>query len=219
MSPEHDDSTDETQRLSVHLVNGPTVACGGFKAIERGVLLFEDAERERVAGFVPYGELRFVLPTNGDTRPSATNAAESDGSQRGEMEAEAEGGDERGTEVEVRGAEEAAEAEAQEPDATTGTEDVGDGDGNGGEEEATTGTDSDGSRDLTAVTGIGEAHAEDLRNAGIGSLGALAAADASDVAEAADISLERAEQWTADAAEASEESAEEENSDGPGAES
>lgn len=219
MSSEHGDSTDEAQRLSVHLVNGPTVACGNVKAVEEGVLLFEDPGRERVSGFVPYDELRFVLPAD------ESAGGETDERDGGETAAGR-------SDADVRGAEAAAEAEAQEPDTTTGTGETGDGDEETTSEasarsQATVEGETDsaggsvraaGTGDPTAVQGVGEAYAEDLENAGFGSLDALAAADAGDVSEAAGISPERAEQWIADAAEASGADAAEEDADGTGAE-
>ncbi|RDI72279.1 helix-hairpin-helix domain-containing protein [Halopelagius longus] len=302
MSSETDDSTEGAQRLLVHLANGPTVACGNFKAIEEGVLLFEDAERERVIGFVPYGELRFVLPSDADVRPAATNAAAGDESEPGggdepeieveteveveagdgvevdveaeteleregddelevesevevearrtgegeaeteeaesESDAEAErddgpataqfdsGADEGTDDVEVRGAEEAAEAEAHEPDPATESGETGREEPEATSEaaspsQATVESESDASEsagDPTEVGGIGEAYGADLRDAGIDSLAALADASAEDVADAADVSPERAEQWIADAAEATNENAADGESDGTGAE-
>lgn len=216
MSSEHTDSTDEAQRLSVHLVNGPTVACGNVKAIEEGLLLFEDPGRERVSGFVPYDELRFVLPADESV---GGETDERDGGETAEGRADAD----------VRGAEAAAEAEAQEPDATRGATEDGDEETTSeasarsqatieGETDAPSGDPTTGARDLTAVQGVGEAYADDLEDAGLGSLDALAAADASDVSEAAGVSPERAEQWIADAAEASGAGVTEEDADGTGAE-
>jgi predicted flap endonuclease-1-like 5' DNA nuclease len=48
--------------------SGLTVGCGNFKAIDGGVLLFEDAKRNRVSGFVPSAELKYVLPADATTR-------------------------------------------------------------------------------------------------------------------------------------------------------
>lgn len=55
--------SDEDARLTVVCKDGTTVACENFTAIDSGVLLTEDLERERVVGFVPHGQLRYVLPT------------------------------------------------------------------------------------------------------------------------------------------------------------
>jgi predicted flap endonuclease-1-like 5' DNA nuclease len=63
MTPEPDDSTTEQPpNMLVFTADGPTVECANFKAIDEGVLLFEDEKRKRVVGFVPHSELRFVLP-------------------------------------------------------------------------------------------------------------------------------------------------------------
>ncbi|MDS0294157.1 helix-hairpin-helix domain-containing protein [Halogeometricum luteum] len=48
--------------------SGLTVGCGNFKAIDGGVLLFEDVKRNRVSGFVPSAELKYVLPADATTR-------------------------------------------------------------------------------------------------------------------------------------------------------
>lgn len=42
--------------------NGLVIDCGNFKAIDGGVILTEDVKRKRPIGFVPTGELRYVLP-------------------------------------------------------------------------------------------------------------------------------------------------------------
>lgn len=44
------------------LTDDTTIHCGGFKAIEHGVVLTEDEDRDDVIGFVPYGELRYIFP-------------------------------------------------------------------------------------------------------------------------------------------------------------
>jgi len=44
------------------LTDDTIIHCGGFKAIEHGVVLTEDEDRDDVIGFVPYDELRYVLP-------------------------------------------------------------------------------------------------------------------------------------------------------------
>lgn len=50
------------ERMCVVTRSGPTVPCANFKAIDSGVLLFEDEKRKRVSGFVPHDELLYVLP-------------------------------------------------------------------------------------------------------------------------------------------------------------
>ena len=54
---------DADPRLTLVCTDGTTVGCTNFTATEGGVLLTDDLERERVFGFVPNGEVRFVLPT------------------------------------------------------------------------------------------------------------------------------------------------------------
>jgi len=44
------------------LTDDTTIHCGGFKAIEHGVVLTEDEDRDDVIGFVPYDELRYIFP-------------------------------------------------------------------------------------------------------------------------------------------------------------
>lgn len=56
-----DDGTDDP-RLTAVCEGGVTVDCENFTAIDGGVLLTADLERDRVIGFVPYEELRFVVP-------------------------------------------------------------------------------------------------------------------------------------------------------------
>lgn len=55
---------DETARTTVVCTDGTRVGCTNFKAIESGVLLTEDLKKNRVMGFVPHDEVRFVLPTS-----------------------------------------------------------------------------------------------------------------------------------------------------------
>lgn len=78
------------------LTDGTTVHCGGFKAIEHGVVLTEDEDRDDVIGFVPYDELRYVFPeqvvrrgevgratpTRVDVEPAAASAERSGQSTR-----------------------------------------------------------------------------------------------------------------------------------------
>lgn len=57
-----DDGTDDP-RLTAVCESGVTVGCENFTAIDSGVLLTADPGRDRVIGFVPHEELRFVVPT------------------------------------------------------------------------------------------------------------------------------------------------------------
>lgn len=56
------DGTDDA-RLTAVCRDGTTVGCVNFEAVAGGVLLTEDLERDRVFGFVPNDEPRYVLPT------------------------------------------------------------------------------------------------------------------------------------------------------------
>jgi hypothetical protein len=57
--------TDEEQaRLTVVCEDGARVGCANFTALDSGVLLTEDLKRNRVVGFVPHDELRYVLPSD-----------------------------------------------------------------------------------------------------------------------------------------------------------
>lgn len=62
-----DDDAADSEMYAV-TKSGLTVECENFKAIEGGVLLFEDTKRKRVSGFVPHGELKYVLPADATTR-------------------------------------------------------------------------------------------------------------------------------------------------------
>lgn len=42
--------------------NGLVIDCAGYKAIDSGVVLFGDADRTDVIGFVPNGKLHYLLP-------------------------------------------------------------------------------------------------------------------------------------------------------------
>src|SRR6056297_108600 len=73
--------------MLVFIDDGPTVECENFKAIDAGVLLFEDVKRTHVVGFVPHSELRFVLPHDvgveyRDGRESEPEASEGDREQK-----------------------------------------------------------------------------------------------------------------------------------------
>lgn len=56
--------------MNVICLDGTTIECDSFRAIDGGVLVFtseneateEDAGERMAAGFVPYEELRYVLP-------------------------------------------------------------------------------------------------------------------------------------------------------------
>ncbi|EMA37631.1 helix-hairpin-helix domain-containing protein [Halococcus hamelinensis] len=57
------DSETAESKLTVVCTDGTTIGCTNFEAIENGLLLTEDEERNRVFGFVSENEVRFVLPT------------------------------------------------------------------------------------------------------------------------------------------------------------
>jgi len=42
--------------------DGLAIECRSYKAIETGVVLCADEDREEVVGFVPHDELKYVLP-------------------------------------------------------------------------------------------------------------------------------------------------------------
>ena len=54
---------DADPRLTLVCTDGTTVGCTNFTTTDGGVLLTEDRKRDRVFGFVPNEEVRFVLPT------------------------------------------------------------------------------------------------------------------------------------------------------------
>lgn len=56
-------SGESDARLTAVCTDGTTIECANFTAIESGVLLTQDVKRKQVVGFVPHGELRYVLPT------------------------------------------------------------------------------------------------------------------------------------------------------------
>jgi hypothetical protein len=59
-----DDAEEERDwRLTVVCTDGTEIGCENFTAKEGGVLLTEDLKRNRVFGFVPNDEVRFVLPS------------------------------------------------------------------------------------------------------------------------------------------------------------
>jgi len=61
--------------------DGTTVTCKQCKAIEAGVLLFADREREELVGFIPHRQLRYLLPD--DVGPgSADRAAGAESARR-----------------------------------------------------------------------------------------------------------------------------------------
>lgn len=57
-----DPEAEQTPSMTVYLSNDISFECAGFRALEGGVLLFEGAEQHVVNGFIPYDELRFILP-------------------------------------------------------------------------------------------------------------------------------------------------------------
>ncbi|MFB6155137.1 MAG: hypothetical protein ABEJ22_04520, partial [Haloferacaceae archaeon] len=73
------------------LTDGHTVPCENFKAIDSGVVLFEDDDRERVSGFVPHDRLVAILPD--DAATGVAEAAAPDESTRDGQDREDEGAD------------------------------------------------------------------------------------------------------------------------------
>ena len=62
LSDANDGTDADDPRLTAVCEGGVTVGCENFTAIDGGVLLTADPGRDRVIGFVPYEELRFVVP-------------------------------------------------------------------------------------------------------------------------------------------------------------
>jgi hypothetical protein len=56
------DEADDEWRMTVVCTDGTEIGCTNFKAVESGVLLTDDLEKNRVFGFVSHDEVRFVLP-------------------------------------------------------------------------------------------------------------------------------------------------------------
>jgi predicted flap endonuclease-1-like 5' DNA nuclease len=50
-----------TTQLTARTLDGVEIPCGGFKSLGSGVLLFADADRTQVVGYVPHGQLDVVL--------------------------------------------------------------------------------------------------------------------------------------------------------------
>jgi outer membrane biosynthesis protein TonB len=48
--------------MKAMLRNGRTLDVGGFKAVDAGVVLTADREREEVVGFLPYDQLTVIVP-------------------------------------------------------------------------------------------------------------------------------------------------------------
>jgi predicted flap endonuclease-1-like 5' DNA nuclease len=168
-------------QMKVFLEDGMAIDCGGYKAIDTGIVLTEDAKRKNVIGFVPQERVQFILPddvlderqrTDGttefvyvpdDERQQRIDELEA---QVAEVEAERANAEARVAEVEAQVAELEAERAAEtEPE------------------------------DLTVIDGIGPKYAERLEAAGITTFEALRSATVAEVVEAADVSEGRAEDW------------------------
>ena len=52
------------RRMRIVCNDGVMFDCGGYKAVDGGVVVFEDEERERTIAFVPYAKLEYVLPVD-----------------------------------------------------------------------------------------------------------------------------------------------------------
>lgn len=90
-----DDTEAESEPGMYAVTNaGLTVGCENFKAIDGGVLLFEDAERKRVSGFVSDAELKYVLSADATTRAGESVWDEAaSGDEPGERSASQSGAD------------------------------------------------------------------------------------------------------------------------------
>jgi hypothetical protein len=68
--------------------DGTAVRCESYKAIESGVILCADDDREDVIGFAPDGELRYIVPDEAYEPPEGGESdAASDGATRVSYEA------------------------------------------------------------------------------------------------------------------------------------
>lgn len=168
-------------QMKVFLEDGMAIDCGGYKAVDTGIVLTEDPKRKNVIGFVPQERVKFILPDDVlDERQRADGTTEfvyvpdDERQQRidelearvAELEAERANAKARVAEVEAQLADLEAERAAEvEPE------------------------------DLTVIDGIGPTYAERLEVAGITTFAALRSATVAEVVEAADVSEERAEDW------------------------
>ncbi|SEO52500.1 Helix-hairpin-helix domain-containing protein [Halogranum amylolyticum] len=161
--------------MKVVLEDGTVIDCGGYKALDTGLVLTEDPKRKHVVGFVPHDRLRFVLPDDalgeGEHGDGTAGFVPDDERQRRIDELEAQ----------VAALEAQIAELATERTATAGSETS-----ESGESEP---------EDLTVIDGIGPKYAERLTAAGITTFRALRAADVVDVAEATGVSEERAAEW------------------------
>lgn len=171
--------------MKVILEDGMAIDCGGYKAIDTGLVLTEDAKRKNVIGFVPRERVQFILPDDVlDERRREDGTTEfvyvpDDERQRriDELEAEV-----AALEAEVANHEAkvaAVEAQLAEVEAERAAE-------------LESETEPE---DLTVISGIGPKYAERLEAAGITTFRALRAATVEEVMEATDVSEERAERW------------------------
>jgi predicted flap endonuclease-1-like 5' DNA nuclease len=171
--------------MKVILEDGMAIDCGGYKAIDTGLVLTEDAKRKNVIGFVPQERVQFILPDDVlDERRREDGTTEfvyvpDDERQRriDELEAEV-----AALEAEVANHEAkvaAVEAQLAEVEA----------------ERAAAVESETEPEDLTVISGIGPKYAERLEAVGITTFRALRAATVEEVVEATDVSEERAEEW------------------------
>ncbi|WP_267640511.1 helix-hairpin-helix domain-containing protein [Haloarchaeobius amylolyticus] len=167
--------------------SGVSIPCENFKAIEEGVLLFDDEKRKQLVGFVPHADLQFVVPDDvaasldvGEPEPAPVvggHASRDDEIAWGEATGE-------GIGIEVDHGPVASPVEVDEP-ATT-------------ENESDLPVEQRRARamsELTEIHGLGPTYADRLRSAGITTLGGLSMARPDHVASAVGVSKRRAEIW------------------------
>jgi hypothetical protein len=167
--------------MRVVLTDGSELRCENFKAIDPGVLLTKDKKRKKVIGFVPHGEVRYVVPDDLDV---VTPAQDPDPNARRGDDA---GADRRTGIAETDRDVLAGRPPGAEKDPAVDSDTVASGDEPAVAPEA---------GDLRRLGGLGATYADRLRAAGYGRLSDLAAAaDPVAVAEAASVAPGRARRW------------------------
>ncbi|SFL23711.1 Helix-hairpin-helix domain-containing protein [Halogranum rubrum] len=167
--------------MKVILDDGMTIDCGGYKALDSGIVLTEDKKRKHVIGFVPHDEVRFILPDD-----VLAEREHDDGTTEFVYVPD----DERQRRIEELETEVARlEADVANDEAT-----IADLEAQMAEIEAERAAETE-PEDLTVIDGIGPKYAERLEAAGITTFRALREAAVEDVVEATGVSDERAERW------------------------
>jgi predicted flap endonuclease-1-like 5' DNA nuclease len=201
--------------LTALATDGTEIPCRGFKALDAGVVLFADAERTDVAGFLPREHLEQVLAEEAlattDARATEDERFVDAETLVGEDDADgAEAPAETGTFEQVDVDEDARSADPDESETAEGeAETAGTDESETAEGEAeTAGTDDAAEstesvevvdlaegEELTRLAGLGETYAERLRAHGIASVSDLRATSVAELADAADVPTGQAERW------------------------